>query len=96
VQKQQQEYFNFINSLNSEYTKKQYSFHLQQFLNYSKLDMHSFLKLSDQEITNIIIKYLLQKKVSKTSKDLIFFAIKHLCVMNDVILNWTKIKKFLL
>jgi hypothetical protein len=91
---QGQEWFNFINSLNSEYTKREYVFYLNQFLNYCKLSLHSFLKLPGQKMTNIIIKYLAEKKVSKSSKNIIFFTIKHCCEVNDVLLNWKKIKKF--
>ena len=32
--------FNFINSLNSPYSKRQYVFRLEEFLNYCKLDLH--------------------------------------------------------
>lgn len=88
------EYFNFINSLNSEDTKRQYIYNLQRFLKYSKLDLNKFLKLSDQKLADLIIKYLVQKKVSKPTKNVIFHTIKHACEMNDVILNWKKIKKF--
>lgn len=88
------EYFNFIHSINSEYTKKVYGYCLKQFLTYCKLDLHSFLKLSQQDITNRIIHYLVQKKVSNQFKNLIFAAIRHACEINDVVLNWKKIKKF--
>lgn len=57
-----QEYFNFINSLDSEYTKKEFSYWLELFLQYCKLDLTSFLKLPSQEITDLIIKYLVHKK----------------------------------
>jgi integrase len=33
--------------------------------------------------------------VSKQYKIVIFSAIKHACVMNDIILNWSKMKKFI-
>ncbi len=92
--RKQQAYFNFINSLNSSATKKRYAYRLGQFLNYCKLDLPSFLKLPDQKITNLIIQYLVQKKLSTSSKNVILHAIKHACEMNDVLLNWKKIKKF--
>jgi hypothetical protein len=92
--KENQEYFKFINSLNAPATKARYSYRLEQFLNYSKLDLHSFLKLPQEQITNLIIKYLVNKKVSTSSKNVILHAIKHACEMNDVLLNWKKIKKF--
>jgi integrase len=94
-QEQGQEWFNFINSLNAPSTKRMYVFRLEQFLNYCKVDLHSFLKLPQQQITNLITKYLVEKRVSKSSKNVIFFAIKHACEQNDLILNWKKIKKFI-
>jgi integrase len=50
--------------------------------------------LSPQDQTNIIIKYLVEKKISRQYKNLIFATIKHACDMNDCLLNWKKIKKF--
>jgi Phage integrase family len=92
--RKQQEYFNFINSLNAEHTKERYAYCLEQFLIYCKLDLHSFLKLQQHQITNLITKYLVEKKVSKQYRNLIFAVLKHACEMNDIILNWKKIKKF--
>jgi integrase len=92
----EQEYFNFISSINSPATKKTYSFRLQEFLTYCKLDFHKFLRnKNSSEQTNLITAYLAQKKVSKPTKNLIFYAIKHACVMNDILLNWPKIHKFI-
>jgi integrase len=91
----EQAYFNFINSISSEHTKKMYAYSIEQFLNHCKLDLDSFLKLPVQEITNLVIEYLLNKKASRPTKNVIFFAIKHACEINDVILNWKKIKKFI-
>ena len=92
---QGEEYFNFINSLNSEGTKKTYAYHLEQFLNFLKSDLHSFQILSVKEKEQLIIQYLVQKKVSAVHKNLILSAIRHACEINDVILNWKKIKKFI-
>jgi hypothetical protein len=49
VKKERQAYFNFINSLNSEYTKKEYGYCLDNFLNHSKLDLNKFLKLPEDK-----------------------------------------------
>ena len=94
AEKEQEEYFNFINSLNSESTKKTYAYHLEQFLNFVKLDLHSFL--IDAQKEKLIIQYLVQKKVSAVHKNLILAAIRHACEINDVVgINWKKIKKFI-
>jgi integrase len=89
-----QTYFNFINSLNSPATKRQYAYCLDQFLIYTKLDLNKFLKLPQDKQTDIIINYLVTKKVSKGLKHVIFHTLKHACEVNDVLLNWKKIKKF--
>jgi hypothetical protein len=56
-------YFNFINSLNSESTRNSYKFCLQKFLIYYKLDLGSYLKLPTEEMSSLIIKYLVAKKI---------------------------------
>ena len=88
-------YDNFVNSINSEQTKEQYEYSLAQFLKHYQIDLDSFLTLSQQEMSDYIINYLVNKRVSKQYKIVIFSAIKHACVMNDIILNWSKMKKFI-
>lgn len=89
-------YYNFINSLNSESTRKSYEFCIEKFLNHYNTDLDSFLKLSTNDISNLVIRYLVEKKISKSYKNQILSAIMHACEMNDVILNWKKLKKLLL
>ena len=89
-----QAYFNFINSLNSPATKRQYAYCLDQFLTTTKLTIDKFLKLPQNKQTDIIINYLVTKKVSMALKHVVFHTLKHLCDVNDVLLNWKKIKKF--
>ena len=62
MQKQKQEYFNFINSLNSDSTKKIYSYCLQEFLNHSKLDLHKFLKLPEQKLKKLSLNIWYKKR----------------------------------
>ncbi|MDW0268132.1 MAG: hypothetical protein QN860_01725, partial [Nitrososphaeraceae archaeon] len=94
LEQQSRAYFNFINSLNSESTRNSYKFCLEKFLSNYKLDLVSFLRLPEQDITNLIIKYLVDKKVSRQYKNLITATLKHACEINDIVLNWKKIKKF--
>jgi integrase len=89
-----QEWSNFINSINSPETKRMYVYCLEWFLTYCKLNLEKFLKLPPEQQTNLVINYFVEKKVSKSFKNLNFAAIKHACDMNDVLLNWKKIKKF--
>lgn len=95
ILEQNDAYYNFINSLDSEYTKKYYKFCLEKFLSHYKLKLTSFLALPQQEMTMLIIKYLVEKKISKQYKNLMSASLKHACEMNDVLLNWKKIKKFI-
>ena len=88
-------YFNFINTLNSELTKQKYSYYLEQFLQYCKIPLNKFLNLPEDKISDLIIKYLVDKKVSKQYKNLITATLKHACEINDIILNWKKIHKFI-
>lgn len=92
--KKGKEYFNFLNSIDSEFTKRQYNYSLTRFLKHCKLDLHSFLKLPQTKITDLITEYLVETQVSKSTKNNIFYTLKHACEINDVILNWKKIKKF--
>ena len=88
-------YFNFINSINSDVTRKNYEYCMSRFLKYCNLDLNSLLKLPQQELSNLIIKYLVSLKISSQYKHVIVASIKHACEMNDVILNWKKLKKFI-
>jgi integrase len=91
-QEKEDAYYNFINSINSEATKRNYEYCMARFLKYCNLDLDSLLKLPQQELSNLIIKYLVSQKISSQYKTVIMAAIKHACEMNDVILNWKKLK----
>lgn len=96
VQREKEDaYFNFVNSINSDVTRKNYEYLLSRFLKYCDLDLDSLLKLPQQELSNFIIKYLVSQKISSQYKTVIMATIKHACEMNDVILNWKKLKKFI-
>ena len=95
VQQEGNSHDNFVNSINSEQTRRIYEYSLTQFLKHYQIDLDSFLKLPQQEISNYIINYLTKKKISRQYKIVIFSAIKHALEMNDIILNWRKLKKFI-
>ncbi|MGB8767443.1 MAG: hypothetical protein WCC79_09005 [Nitrososphaeraceae archaeon] len=95
LDEQSRAYFNFINSLNSKSTRNSYKFCLEKFLSNYKLDLLSLLKLPEHDITNLIIKYLVERKISRQYKNLIIATLKHACEINDIVLNWKKIKKFI-
>jgi len=88
-------YYNFINSLDSDYTKINYKFCLEKFLKHYQIDLDTLLRLPQDQLTHLIIKYLVERKISKQYKNLMSASLKHACEINDVILNWRKIKKFI-
>jgi integrase len=92
---QEDAYFNFVNSINSDATRRNYEYCMSRFLKYCNLDLGSLLQLPQQELSNLIIKYLVSQKISSQYKTVIMATIKHACEMNDVILNWKKLKKFI-
>ncbi len=85
---------NFRDSLNSDLTRQIYEQCLDRFLLYCDSDLESMLKLEPQKITNLVIKYISELRISFQYKNQILCVIKHACEMNDVLLNWAKIKKF--
>ena len=88
-------YFNFVNSINIDLTRTNYEYCLSRFLKYCNSDLDSLLKLSQQALSNSIIRYLVSPEISSSYRKVIFSAIRHACEMNDVILNWKKLKKFI-
>jgi len=56
-------YFNFMNSLGPESTRHIYKLCLEKFLNHYKIDLASLLKLPEDELTNLIIKYPVERKI---------------------------------
>ena len=95
LDEQSNAYFNFINSLKSESTRKSYTYCIEKFLGHYEKDLDQFLRLSQDEMTNLIIKYFVDNKISNQYKNLMSATLKHACEINDVVLNWKKIKKFI-
>ena len=95
LDEQSKAYFNFINSLKSESTRKSYTYCIEKFLGHYEKDLDQFLRLSQDEMTNLIIKYFVDNKISNQYKNLMNATLKHACEINDVVLNWKKIKKFI-
>ncbi len=50
---QSEAYYNFINSLSSESTRKSYKFCMEKFLNNYEMNLVLFLKLPRDEMTSI-------------------------------------------
>ena len=62
LNEQSKAYVNFINSLKTQSTKKSYTFCIEKFLGHYKKDLDQFVTLSQDEMTNLIIKYFVDKK----------------------------------
>lgn len=95
----------FRAAIKSKYTLDPYERRLVGFLKYAGMDCDSFVKLakSDKsEAEKVIIRYILHEKSRVDSKQIspstIYGKIKPvrlLLEMNDVVLNWKKLKKIL-
>ena len=68
LDEQRKAYLNFINSLKSESTRKLYTYCIEKFLGHYEKDLDQFLRLSQDEMTNLIIKYFVDNKISKMDK----------------------------
>ena len=90
LDEQSKAYFNFINSLKSESTRKSYTYCIEKFLGHYGKDLDQFLRLSQDEMTNLIIKYFVDNKISNQYKNLINATLKHACEINHVVLTWVK------
>lgn len=95
--KEQEVYFNFINSLKSPVTKETYDIHIKKYLKFCDLT-----KLSELLVIQVpqkqIIKYIMflrQKGLSTRSIHTMLYGIYHLYKMNDIILNTGKINMFI-
>jgi integrase len=96
---QQQEYLNFINSLRSEATITNYRRALSHYMRFANTtNVSELLKQDNKAIESQIIKYLLsmrEQKLCRGTLNLRLAALKKLCDMNDVLLNWKKISQYL-
>jgi len=96
VENEEEIYFNFINSLKSEVTKKTYERYINLFMEFSNVARLSNL-LAMPEPQKQIIKYIMslrEKRLAFNSISLSLCAIYHFYDMNDVILNKKKINMF--
>jgi integrase len=89
-------YFNFINSLKSRETKRNYRWHIQKFAEFTGQALDQLLATLAEDVRDQIIKYLVHLgHKSYSYRNSAFCSIKHFYEMNDVTLNWKKIKRFI-
>ena len=93
---QQQEGVNlFLDSIASKQTRELYQYHLKKFEKWLNANL---LDIPPATITQKIIEYLILLKSQELSygyRRLVSSAIKHYYDMNDIVLNWKKIRRFL-
>ncbi len=87
----------FENSINSPETKKIYLWVLNKFMKFFKLKNYDSLLSMDKKMLQIMIEdYVMELKRNKKSRSSILIPIASLelfCNINDIIINWKKIKK---
>ena len=89
--KEEEIYFNFINSIKSEVTKETYEKNIKLFMKFCNVTKLSDLLLTDTQ--KQIVKYLIslrEKGLSYNTLSLSLCAIYHFYEMNDVVLNKKK------
>jgi integrase len=92
-------YKNFVNSLDSEYSRIGYLRSFPQFMRFCKVDtydqlLHIDLKRLEGLIRDYIIHMREDRKLAPASIANYCAAISHFFEMNDVTINWKKLKKF--
>jgi hypothetical protein len=89
-------YFNFINSIKAPETKRTYKIALVLFWKHCRLtSTSSLMAMTSEELRDKIIGYFLENKhISRNTQRVRLATIKHFCEMNDIVLNWKKIGKF--
>ena len=95
----------FESAIKSESTKETYEYYLKRFCKETKLSPEKIIELGERnprKLTNILIEFIAvykkqleQGKISPSTIQGFYKAVKLLCVMNDVILNWSKLTKIL-
>ncbi len=86
----------FEESIKTEATRKAYKYQLDQFLKWTKIkDFDSLLQAPQKNIQTLLEDYVmyLKKKVSPNSVPIYYAPIELFFVMNDVIINYKKLRK---
>ena len=86
----------FLESIKSEASKKVYLFHVNNFMKYYKLkDFDSIIALGKSELQKMVETYVihLKKEISPNSMKGYLTPIRTFLEINDIDLNWRKIKR---
>jgi integrase len=98
VNKSSKSYHNFIHSLNSDMTKRVYHLALVRFMTkYNIQDTDQLVQLPVKEAETLIIDRIIEmqkERLSVSSINMILNAMQHFYSINDIVLNWKKVRKF--
>jgi len=92
-------YKNFINTVDSEATKRSYRFTFSKFMKFCGLeDYDKMLQIEPKKLEGLIADYITHMKVDQrlsfNTVSLYVASVAHFYSMNDVSLNWKKLAKF--
>jgi len=92
----------FHEAIRENATKKTYQIYIKQFLDYAHENYDNLVKLPQSEVEDLVLNYIIHLKdltertgrPSPNSYNTMTAPIRLFLEMNDILLNWTKIKKF--
>ena len=89
--------FSFLESIKSQATRELYLKALHDFTKFVGIKPEDLLTKSVKDIQIMIENYIVDSRSHRVAStiDTYLFGIKHFLEMNDIILNWRKLKKFL-
>lgn len=92
-------YINFIESIDSKYTKQVYRLTLGYFMKFIKIQNYDdIIKIDAATLESYIRDFIIylkeERRLAPASIHLYIAALAHFCDMNDVIIRWKKLKKF--
>ena len=95
-------YQKFNEAIRQEATRRTYQIYMKQFLDFAHEDFDSLVKLPRSEVEELVFKHIIHLKdltertgrPSPNSYNTMTAPIKLFLEMNDILLNWVKIKKF--
>ena len=99
LQRQEEAYSNFINSINSEETRREYHTNFSYFMKFCQKTTHQdMLLVPVAELESTIRDYIVHlrhhRRLSPSTVSSYISPIIHFYEMNGVIINWRRLKKF--
>ena len=96
---QSEAYNNFINSINSEMTRKEYGKNIRYFMAFcNKLSYEDLISIPINELEGLIRDFIVDlrhnRKLSPSTVSSYLSPVSHFYEMNDVTIKWKKLKKF--